>query len=65
MARYAVKELKKMSVEELIKILVKNSISSKNPSSQLEDVILQILSEREAIEYDRMIRDKKEKEQDG
>ena len=55
MARYTVKELKKMSVEELVKILVKNSISSKNPSSQLEDVILQILSEREAIEYNRMM----------
>ena len=56
MARYTVKELKKMSVEELVKILVKNSISSKNPSSQLEDVILQILAEREAMEYNRMCR---------
>ena len=59
MARYTVKELKKMSVEELVKILVKNSISSKNPSSQLEDVILHILSEREAMEYDRMMRNRK------
>lgn len=61
METYTIKELKKMSVEELVKVLVKNSISSKNPSKQLEKVILKILAEREAMEYDRMMWDKKEK----
>lgn len=65
MARYTVKELKKMSVKELVKILVRISMSPSKSSKQLEKVILKILAEREAMEYDRMMRDKKEMEQDG
>ena len=49
--RYTVKELKTMSVKELIKILVENSMSTNKSSMQLENVILNILSEREAAEY--------------
>ena len=48
---YTVKELKRMSVKELVKILVENSMSTNKSSKQLENVILNILSEREAAEY--------------
>ena len=48
---YTVKELKTMSVKELVKILVENSMSTNKSSMQLENVILNILSEREAAEY--------------
>ena len=48
---YTLKELKTMSVKELIKILVENSMSTNKSSMQLENVILNILSEREAAEY--------------
>ena len=48
---YTVKELKMMSVKELIKILVENSMSTSKSAKQLENVILNILSEREAAEY--------------
>lgn len=48
---YTVKELKMMSVKELVKILVENSMSTNKSSKQLENVILNILSEREAAEY--------------
>ena len=48
---YTVKELKTMSVKELVKILVKSSMSTNKSSKQLENVILNILSEREAAEY--------------
>ena len=48
---YTVKELKRMSVKELIKIMVENSMSTNKSSKQLEKVILNILSEREAAEY--------------
>ena len=48
---YTVKELKRMSVKELVKILVENSMSTNKSSMQLENVILNILSEREAAEY--------------
>ena len=51
-----------MSIEELVQILVKNSISSKNPSEKLEDVILKILSQREDMEYERMMQSTEEKE---
>ena len=50
---YTVKELKTMSVKELVKILVKSSMSTNKSSKQLENVILNILSEREAAEYKR------------
>ena len=48
---YTLKELKTMSVKELVKILVENSMSTNKSSKQLEKVILNILSEREATEY--------------
>ena len=48
---YTLKELKTMSVKELVKILVENSMSTNKSSKQLENVILNILSEREAAEY--------------
>ena len=58
---YTVKELKTMSVKELVKILVENSMSTNKSSKQLENVILNILSEREAAEYKtNQIRNKKE-----
>ena len=58
---YTVKELKRMSVKELVKILVENSMSTNKSSMQLENVILNILSEREAAEYKiNQIRNKKE-----
>ena len=57
---YTVKELKMMSVKELVKILVENSMSTNKSSKQLENVILNILSEREAAEYKmNQIRNKK------
>ena len=57
---YTVKELKRMSVKELVKILVENSMSTNKSSMQLENVILNILSEREAVEYKmNQIRNKK------
>ena len=58
---YTVKELKTMSVKELVKILVENSMSTNKSSMQLENVILNILAEREAAEYKiNQIRNKKE-----
>ena len=59
---YTVKELKMMSVKELVKILVENSMSTNKSSKQLEKVILNILSEREAAEYNRMMQSTEENE---
>ena len=59
---YTVKELKMMSVKELVKILVENSMSTNKSSKQLENVILNILSEREVAEYIRMNQNTEEKE---
>ena len=59
---YTVKKLKRMSVKELVKILVENSMSTNKSSKQLEKVVLNILSEREAAEYIRMNQNAKEKE---
>ena len=59
---YTVKELKRMTVKELVKILVENSMSTNKSSMQLENVILNILSEREAAEYIRTKQNAKEKE---
>ena len=61
---YTLKELKRMSVKELVKILVENSMSTNKSSKQLEKVILNILSEREAAEYIRMNQNTEEKEWD-
>ena len=61
MRAYTLKELKTMSVKELIKILVENAMSTNKSSMQLENVILNILAEREAAEYKiNQIRNKKE-----
>ena len=59
---YTVKELKMMSVKELVKILVENSMSTNKSSKQLEKVVLNILAEREAAEYIRMNQNTEEKE---
>ena len=59
---YTLKELKTMSVKELVKILVENSMSTNKSSKQLENVILNILSERESAEYKRMMQNIEEKE---
>ena len=59
---YTVKELKRMSIKELVKIMVENSMSTNKSSKQLEKVILNILSEREAAEYIRMNQNTEEKE---
>ena len=59
---YTLKELKGMSVKELVKIMVENSMSTNKSSKQLEKVILNILSEREAAEYKRMMQNTEEKE---
>ena len=59
---YTLKELKTMSVKELVKILVENSMSTNKSSKQLEKAILNILAEREAAEYIRMMQNTEEKE---
>ena len=59
---YTLKELKTMSVKELIKILVENAMSTNKSSMQLENVKLNILSEREAAEYKMKQRRKKRNE---
>ena len=59
---YTLKELKSMSVKELVKILVKSSMSTNKSSKQLEKAILNILSEREAAEYNRMMQSTEENE---
>ena len=61
---YTVKELKRMTIKELVKIMVENSMSTNKSSKQLEKVILNILSEREAAEYIRMNQNTEEKEWD-
>ena len=61
---YTVKELKTMSVKELVKILVENSMLTNKSSKQLEKVILNILAEREVAEYKRMMQNTEEKEWD-
>ena len=58
---YTLKELKRMTIKELVKIMVESSMSTNKSSKQLENVILNILSEREAAEYKiNQIRNKKE-----
>ena len=59
---YTLKELKTMSVKELVKILVENSMLTNKSSKQLEKVILNILAEREVAEYKRMMQNTEEKE---
>ena len=59
---YTLKELKRMTIKELVKILVKISMSTNKSSKQLEKVVLNILAEREAAEYIRTNQNTKEKE---
>ena len=59
---YTLKELKRMTVKELVKIMVENSMSTNKSSKQLEKAILNILAEREAAEYIRMNQNTEEKE---
>ena len=59
---YTVKEIKTMTVKELVKILVENSMLTNKSSKQLEKVILNILAEREVAEYKRMMQNTEEKE---
>ena len=59
---YTLKELKTMSVKELVKILVENSMLTNKSSKQLEKVILNILAEREVAEYKRMMQNTEENE---
>ena len=59
---YTLKELKRMTIKELVKIMVENSMSANKSSKQLEKAILNILSEREAAEYNRMMQSTEENE---
>ena len=54
MASYSQKELKEMSTEQLIGILVINSSSMTKSSKQTEDKVFKALSERKVIDYDAM-----------
>ena len=54
MAYYTLKELKEMSTEQLIGILVTNFSSTTKSSKQTEDKIFKILFERKVIDYDAM-----------
>lgn len=54
MASYTKKELKEMSTERLIGILVINSSSIANSSKQTEEKIFMELSDRKVIDYDLM-----------
>ena len=59
---YTLKELKRMSVKELVKILVENSMSTNKSSKQLENVILNILSEGAGAGYIRRMKTREERE---
>ena len=54
MASYTKKELKEMSTEQLIGILVVNSSSMTKSSKQTEDKVFMELSDRKVIDYDVM-----------
>ena len=54
MASYSLKELKEMSTEKLIGVLVIHSSSMTNASKQTEDRVFKILAERKVIDYDAM-----------
>lgn len=51
---YSKKELKEMSTEKLIGILVINSSSMTKESKQTEDKIFKTLSDRKIIDYNAM-----------
>ena len=54
MASYTKKELKEMSTERLIGILVINSSSTTKSTKQVEEKIFRELSDRKVIDYDAM-----------
>ena len=54
MASYSKKELKEMSTERLIGILVINSSSATKSTNQVEEKIFRELSDRKVIDYDVM-----------
>lgn len=54
MASYSKKELKEMSTERLIGILVINSSSMTKLSKQTEEKVFMELSDRKVIDYDVM-----------
>lgn len=54
MASYSQKELKEMSTEQLIGILVINSSSMTKSSKQTEEKVFRELSDRKVIDYDVM-----------
>lgn len=54
MASYSQKELKEMSTEQLIGILVINSSSMTKASKQTEEKVFKELSDRKVIDYDAM-----------
>lgn len=54
MASYTKKELKEMSTERLIGILVINSSSMTKSSKQTEEKVFMELSDRKVIDYDVM-----------
>ena len=54
MASYTKKELKEMSTERLIGILVINSSSTTKSTKQVEEKIFRELSDRKVIDYDVM-----------
>ena len=54
MASYTKKELKEMSTERLIGILVINSSSMTKSSKQTEEKVFMELSNRKVIDYDKM-----------
>lgn len=54
MASYTQKELKEMSTERLIGILIINSDSETKSTRQLEEKVFMELSDRKVIDYDAM-----------
>lgn len=62
MASYTIKELKEMSTERLIGVLIIHSSSETKQSRQLEEKIFKELAGRKVIDYDTM---KKEYERIG
>lgn len=54
MASYSKKELKEMSTERLIGILVINSSSATKSTKQVEEKVFRELSDRKVIDYDVM-----------
>lgn len=54
MASYTKKELKEMSTERLVGILVINSSSMTKSSKQTEEKVFKELSDRQVVDYDAM-----------